>query len=114
MVLSLSMSAPTDEHLSPCNAHTVSHVCRRATGYHCGAAPRYHCGAAIAVTDGEAPLERVDVGVVLRVQDAVRVAVAVQLGKADQLANDNVAVAVLEALAPAVRLLVGVYDGSGQ
>lgn len=78
MVFSLSMSAPTGEHLSPRNAHTTSHASNTA--------PRYHCGAAVAVGDGEAPLERVDVGTTLRdstVRVAVRVKVAPALSVAD-------------------------------
>ena len=72
-----------------------------------------HVRVGLAVTDGEAPLERVDVGVELR-DTTVREAEAVKDGSLDLLTNESVAVAVLEALAPTVRLRVGVKDGWGQ
>ena len=72
-----------------------------------------HVRVGLAVTDGEAPLERVDVGVTLR-DTTVREAEAVKDGSLDLLTNESVAVAVLEALAPTVRLRVGVKDGWGQ
>jgi len=67
----------------------------------------------VAVTEAEARFECVDVRVALR-DTTVREAVAVMDDRLDRLTREIVAVAVLEALAPYVRLLVGVYDGCGQ
>ena len=102
---------PLSAHCSPRDAHTAAQLWP--------AAPRCHCGATVAVADADTPCVRLDVGVVLAVLvgesvglllgvcDAVEEALRVLVGVAD-------AVAVVDALAPSVRLPVGVYDACGQ
>ena len=57
------------------------------------------------MADAEAPCDKLDVGVVLAVLVAVGVQDAVRV---------VVSVAVPDALAPRVKLLVGVFDACGQ
>jgi len=69
----------------------------------------------VAVADADTPCDRLDVGVVLAV--AVTVGVPLLLRVFDDVAvavRVAVLVAVPDALAPNVRLDVGVYDACGQ
>ena len=73
----------------------------------------------VAVADADTPCDRLDVGVVLAV--LVGDSVGLLLGVCDdveaaviELVVVNELVAVVDALAPSVRLLVGVYVACGQ
>ena len=94
---------PLSTHCSPRVEHTAAQLWY--------ASPRYHCGAAVAVTDAETPGVKLDVGVLLAVAVTVGVPLLLRVTGGVRVL---VTMAVADALAPNVKLLVGVYEACGQ